>query len=655
MEYKAIPQNRPNGPPSSDPRNASSLWLYEEFIPNDYKSELAQPKRKLHLPNLTLPFSSKQPYNLGSISAVSPGGPLGQGYTARLPSARELEFEGLLQREASTKIISLGHGLTVSGAGAGARESTMSASLSASELGHANVSEIGHGQGSGEYSTQYVDGSREGSGGPYVPTVQGTSSAHVSSSIAPDPNENQTGTDVRLANMLQHPTSTTAPISAPSQNNVASNNTAPQTGFFTAMTTPRKSPARFLAKMGKGRGGNGGGGGGGSGEGSGGLFGDDGGQGVEKAKRGGKDKMRARHSILRKGWKGSEETSVEFETRTIFGVDEGSDGDDDPEGGRQNTQVGDNDGSTPTQVKFPRAYSHARNISKDDAWVDILVAGSSGNMNATTMAAATPIRPRRSSDPESAGLSGSSYHLHDPDRVREEIRQALKGAGPKPAEFSDNEADDVNLGLGRASLSTDHSVDDGNDQYPEDDGDALYGLPEPPRSEGPSSDFINGATNAGRVSLSASLPHGQGNGHHHTQLPSSTGSSGMNVNPVTDLPHGDANRDSSPFSLSVPEAGSRLGSKAALRLASRINTSIATNLDSPIQLSQSAELPQPVVLANGELNEVPEIDDTDSQLPDDGSSLGEPTDLLSGLAVNPATPRYIHGAPLHNVVEEEEE
>ncbi|GJJ14101.1 hypothetical protein Clacol_008358 [Clathrus columnatus] len=676
VDYKAMPLNRPSGPTPADPRTSTSLWLYEEFIPNDYKSELSQPKRKLLLPSLTLPFSSKQSYNAGNVHPVT-AGPSGQGYSAKLPSARELEFEGLLQREAGTKIISLGHNLSVAGGG-GARESAISATLSLSELGHVNVSEIGHGQALGEYSTQYVDGNREVSGDPYIPTMQETSSAHVSSSIAPGQGEipMAAGADAHSTNIprlqisppIPSPRSDSKAASHTTPSNTATtptvpSNTTTQGGFFTAMTTPRKSPARFLSRVGKsknnisgsnGGGGSGsnvgGGGGGGSGEGSGSTLGDENGQGVEKAKRVGKDRSKARSSILRGKGKGSEyDASIEFETRTIFGGEEGDVREVNEE------EVEDNGGKTPTQHKFPRAYNHARNLSKDDAWVDILV-------SSTTSGSPNAVAPRRrSSDPESMGVfSTSSHPLHDPDKVREEIRQALKGAGPRPAEFSDNEIGDTSPIADRTFLSEDQPlmnvIDDGDDEDVEteastdiqEDDEDLYGAPEPPLNVIQDSDFRNGAANAERGSSDA--PHGQGNGHSLMQLPSSSaGSSGKDIRSI--YYQKDTDHDSSPSPHTIPKHDFKI--PASLPIVPS-NSSASSGL-APISTSYFPNVLQPSTSLKDQNDEIPDIDDTESQFAQHDDELIDPSDLLIGLPVNPATPRYVHGAPLHNVVEEEEE
>ncbi|KAH7102491.1 hypothetical protein BKA62DRAFT_637553 [Auriculariales sp. MPI-PUGE-AT-0066] len=105
VEYKALPSNyRNNGYTGgvADPRTASQLVLYEEFVPSEYRAQLTAPKRRLRLP-----FTGSR----GSSSKWKPattlnGRPYAIGSVPKSPSQRELEFESMLAG-APTRIISM--------------------------------------------------------------------------------------------------------------------------------------------------------------------------------------------------------------------------------------------------------------------------------------------------------------------------------------------------------------------------------------------------------------------------------------------------------------------------------------------------------------------------------------------------------------------
>lgn len=102
VEYKSIPQkgaSLPNSSTLTDPRTATSLWLYEEFIPPEYRAQLTAPKRKI-----PFPFPRNTPFAGIHVGVNKP--------MPRIPNARELEFEGLLKGGNGnvTKVISLNGG-----------------------------------------------------------------------------------------------------------------------------------------------------------------------------------------------------------------------------------------------------------------------------------------------------------------------------------------------------------------------------------------------------------------------------------------------------------------------------------------------------------------------------------------------------------------
>jgi hypothetical protein len=102
VEYKSLPISRSNTVSGSgDPRTSTTLILYEEFVPLEYRQKLAASgSNRKKLPSL---FSSKpkqwkpaatlngKPYTLGSVPAS--------------PSYREVEFEGILRAGNTTRVI----------------------------------------------------------------------------------------------------------------------------------------------------------------------------------------------------------------------------------------------------------------------------------------------------------------------------------------------------------------------------------------------------------------------------------------------------------------------------------------------------------------------------------------------------------------------
>ena len=98
-----MPQSRPNGPLPADPRTGMSMWLYEEFVPLEYRSQLTAPKRRI-------PFSFTTSKKTWKPATTLNGRPYAVGGVPRTPNPREVEFEGLLNGGNITKVISLGGG-----------------------------------------------------------------------------------------------------------------------------------------------------------------------------------------------------------------------------------------------------------------------------------------------------------------------------------------------------------------------------------------------------------------------------------------------------------------------------------------------------------------------------------------------------------------
>ncbi|KAF9444404.1 hypothetical protein P691DRAFT_344338 [Macrolepiota fuliginosa MF-IS2] len=104
VEFKSLPPNRATVPGGSDPRTATTLILFEEFVPLEYRQQLAvKSTTRRRIPLLFSP-SKKQWKQAPTLN----GRPYIVGHVPRSPSYREMEFEGLLQGGNSTKVIKAG-------------------------------------------------------------------------------------------------------------------------------------------------------------------------------------------------------------------------------------------------------------------------------------------------------------------------------------------------------------------------------------------------------------------------------------------------------------------------------------------------------------------------------------------------------------------
>ncbi|KAF5331914.1 hypothetical protein D9611_008915 [Ephemerocybe angulata] len=104
VEYKSLPPARSTVVGGSDPRTDTTLILFEEFVPLEYRQQLAIPaKARRRLPSLFSPSKQKQWKQAATLN----GRPYVVGHVPRSPSFREVEFEGMLQGSVGTKVISL--------------------------------------------------------------------------------------------------------------------------------------------------------------------------------------------------------------------------------------------------------------------------------------------------------------------------------------------------------------------------------------------------------------------------------------------------------------------------------------------------------------------------------------------------------------------
>ena len=114
VEFKALPSSRTVASPAagSDIRTATTLILFEEFVPLEYRQQLAgNTSSRKRLPSL---FSSTKGKQWKPASTLN-GRPYVVGHVPHIPSYREVEFEGLLRAKSDTKVISLGTAVRSSG------------------------------------------------------------------------------------------------------------------------------------------------------------------------------------------------------------------------------------------------------------------------------------------------------------------------------------------------------------------------------------------------------------------------------------------------------------------------------------------------------------------------------------------------------------
>lgn len=105
VDFKSLPLSRGTVSGTTDPRTTTTLILFEEFVPLEYRQQLTESGsgRRRRLPSL---FSSSK--KTWKPATTLNGRPYVVGHVPRSPSYREVEFEGLLSTNGSvTKIISL--------------------------------------------------------------------------------------------------------------------------------------------------------------------------------------------------------------------------------------------------------------------------------------------------------------------------------------------------------------------------------------------------------------------------------------------------------------------------------------------------------------------------------------------------------------------
>ncbi|KAG6856134.1 hypothetical protein H0H87_007194 [Tephrocybe sp. NHM501043] len=105
VEFKSLPVNRTTASGGSDPRTATTLILYEEFVPLEYRQQLAiPPSTRRRIPSFFSTSSKSKPWKQ---AATLNGRPYVVGHVPHRPTYREVEFEGLLRGGGDTKVITL--------------------------------------------------------------------------------------------------------------------------------------------------------------------------------------------------------------------------------------------------------------------------------------------------------------------------------------------------------------------------------------------------------------------------------------------------------------------------------------------------------------------------------------------------------------------
>ncbi|PPQ77822.1 hypothetical protein CVT25_015316 [Psilocybe cyanescens] len=104
VEYKSLPPSRTTASGGADPRTTTALLLFEEFVPLEYREQLAvKSSNRRRLPSL---FSASGKKSWKQAPTLN-GRPYVVGHVPHSPSIREVEFEGLLHGTTSTKVLSL--------------------------------------------------------------------------------------------------------------------------------------------------------------------------------------------------------------------------------------------------------------------------------------------------------------------------------------------------------------------------------------------------------------------------------------------------------------------------------------------------------------------------------------------------------------------
>ncbi|PPQ65039.1 hypothetical protein CVT26_015735 [Gymnopilus dilepis] len=104
VEYKALPPSRTTTSGMTDPRTSTTLILFEEFVPFEYRQQLAiKSQSRRRLPSLFTASGKKQWKQAATLN----GRPYVVGHVPHSPSFREVEFDALIRGSTPTKVLSL--------------------------------------------------------------------------------------------------------------------------------------------------------------------------------------------------------------------------------------------------------------------------------------------------------------------------------------------------------------------------------------------------------------------------------------------------------------------------------------------------------------------------------------------------------------------
>ena len=112
-----MPTQRPPTPPSGDPRTSAILFLFEEFVPQEYRDQLAAPKKKgIFAPTALFVASLNPKSKQWKPAATLNGKPyvVGQIPSTTKPALRdrETDFENMLKSSNATTKVSLTRGVS---------------------------------------------------------------------------------------------------------------------------------------------------------------------------------------------------------------------------------------------------------------------------------------------------------------------------------------------------------------------------------------------------------------------------------------------------------------------------------------------------------------------------------------------------------------
>ncbi|KAI0052824.1 hypothetical protein FA95DRAFT_1569065 [Auriscalpium vulgare] len=108
VEFKSLPVAKGTASGGQDPRTSTTVFLFEEFVPFEYRQQLSEGvQSKGRLASFFSPSKAKQ----WKPAATLNGRPYVVGHVPKSPTYREAEFEGLLRsNNSSTKVITFDRG-----------------------------------------------------------------------------------------------------------------------------------------------------------------------------------------------------------------------------------------------------------------------------------------------------------------------------------------------------------------------------------------------------------------------------------------------------------------------------------------------------------------------------------------------------------------